>query len=160
MTGLTVKDASSWEQEARERLERAGFDCFSPVEAETSKLPDDHVISPGSNRIKHPFGRREVFFHLDHNEVKRADIVYANVTPLKGNNDMSMGTDWELSWAYEFDHMIVLVTRPEQVYAQHPFIKASGILVFNKQEEALKFLEDYASSGWFRRGKPGDPCRT
>lgn len=143
MSGLTVETAMSWVTEARDRLTKVGYSCHSPIELETGHLPLDEVIAPDSSREGHPLERREVFFHFDHNEVKKADIIYVNVTPLE-DDQYSLGTDWEMAWGYEFDKMLVLVARMEQAYLKHPFIKACGAIIFNEQEEALVFLETYA----------------
>lgn len=145
MTGLTVAEAMAWVREAHARLEAAGYECYSPIETETAHLPDDYVIQPEGND-DHPLSRREAFFHFDRHEVKRSDILFVNVTPLKDDAHYSLGSDWEMCWASENDTVIVLVARPGQIYAQHGFIKAAGALIFYTQEEALRFLEAYAGA--------------
>jgi len=63
-------------------------------------------------------------FTRDYNDVKRSDLVLVNLR--QECKDISIGTMFEIAWAYEMRKPIILIVNPDtshKLYQTHPFLK-------------------------------------
>ena len=93
-------------------------------------------------------------FARDQFDVRHADIILANMTELGRayRNDKayreheyiflpSIGSDFEIAWAFLLHKPVVLIAPDDNPYAQHPFLKGMSSLVrFDTMEEGIAWI--------------------
>jgi len=78
----------------------------------------------------------QAIVHGDYLSVKRADLIVANLNTF-GKNRASVGTFFELAWAYEQKKPVIIITDEEQ-YLEHPFIKTTASVFVKSVDELLE----------------------
>ena len=141
MTGLAWDDASDW----REKVRKALPDCEvrSPLRGK-AWLQRESVIE--SSEYPKPFGSDNAIIKRDHWDVQCADLVIANfedtaIVPdphneAHGDQVASIGTCFELAWAYEFGTPIISII-PEGNIHRHAFIEAASLEIVKDLETAI-----------------------
>lgn len=141
MTGLAWDDAYDW----REKVRIALPDCEvrSPLRGK-AWLRRENVIE--SSEYPMPFGSKNAIIKRDHWDVQCADLVIANfedtavgklqVEDFDNAQIASIGTCFELAWAYEFGTPIISII-PEGNIHRHAFIEAASLEIVPDLETAI-----------------------
>jgi len=144
MTGLGWDDANDW----REKVRTALPDCEvrSPLRGK-AWLRQETVIE--SSEYPKPFGSKNAIIKRDHWDVQCADLVIANFKGTAfieyGGGEVitqvaSIGTCFELAWAYEFGTPIISII-PEGNIHRHPFILAASLEIVKDLDTALSLAQ-------------------
>ena len=137
ITGHTYKEASRWRNYATFKLLQTGFAVRDPMRSESAlkaALHHEEAITDVNALpvVGDPF-ERDVY------DIKRADIVLANLLPAEAVGVQSVGTLMELGMAYAWGKFIVVVTGRPAV-DQHPFIRGVASVVVPSIDAAVEVL--------------------
>lgn len=82
----------------------------------------------------------KAFYRRDRWMVQQSDIVFIDFS--RGlDTKVSIGSCFELAWAYEFGkHTVVVINQPHD----HAFVHMASDIIFNSQTSALEYLKDMA----------------
>ncbi|MFA4972364.1 MAG: nucleoside 2-deoxyribosyltransferase [bacterium] len=119
---LTWDEAMRWRRAFAGRLRRAGFEPLIPCEAEKVARNNGPMVAADSTA---PGCSNQEIFARDLNMLWDADVVVAN---LRGAERASLGTAWELGWAYSNGVPIIAVVQPGDLH-WHAFIIQSCTIV-------------------------------
>lgn len=134
VAGLTWVQAMGWRRAAATELTLAGFEPAMPVEQERA-LDDGRVLSPmGEDK---PGCSAAEIFGRDTDLLDSCEGVLAD---LRGATRPSLGTAWELGYAYACGKTIAIILGPEDIH-QHAFIVGSGMVV-DSTAAAIAHLKD------------------
>ena len=158
MAENTPEQANGWRQEAASLLGSKGFTVTSPMRGkgmlESKKVMGVHYESYGQVPELTP----PSIFARDQFDVRHADIILANMTELgtahrhdwshfntKLNTKTvllpSIGSDFEIAWAFMLHKPVVLIAPDDNPYAHHPFLKGMSSLVrFDTMEEGISWI--------------------
>jgi hypothetical protein len=157
MTGLEWDDANDW----REKVRMALPDCEvrSPLRGK-AWLRQETVIE--SSEYPKPFGSKNAIIKRDHWDVQCADLVIANfedtaIVDLGECGDTghlgcgkhpvaSIGTCFELAWAYEFGTPIISII-PEGNIHRHAFIAAASLEIVSDLKTAISLARTLLNLG-------------
>ena len=140
MTGLEWDDANDWREKVRVALPNC--EVRSPLRGK-AWLQRESVIE--SSEYPMPFGSKNAIIKRDHWDVQCADLVIANFegTAMVDYEEgivvtqvASIGTCFELAWAYEFGTPIISII-PEGNIHRHAFVLAASLEIVQDLETAL-----------------------
>jgi hypothetical protein len=144
MTGLEWDDANDWREKVRVAL--PGCEVRSPLRGK-AWLQRESVIE--SSEYPMPFGSKNAIIKRDHWDVQCADLVIANfedtAVEYGGREEdepgppiqiASIGTCFELAWAYEFGTPIISII-PEGNIHRHAFIAAASLEIVSDLKTAI-----------------------
>ena len=148
MAENTPEQADGWRQEAASLLGLKGFTVTSPMRGkemlERKKVMGVHYESYGQV----PELTSPSIFARDQYDVRHADIILANMTELgqayRNGREVSLpsiGSDFEIAWAFILHKPVVLIAPDGNPYAEHPFLKGMSSLVrFDTMEEGIAWI--------------------
>ena len=153
MAENTPEQADGWRQEAASLLVKNGFAVTSPMRGkgmlERKKVMGVHYESYGQVPELTPAS----IFARDQFDVRHADIILANMTELgrayrhsstRYHEQVflpSIGSDFEIAWAFMLHKPVVLIAPDGNPYAHHPFLKGMSSLVrFDTMEEGISWI--------------------
>ena len=126
ISGLTKEEASQWRNEATDFLRTYNIRTFDP-------MLTDHVHDPGGvpydTDYSKPRCSNEIFGE-DITLINKSCVLFARLDTAK-----SIGTPWELGFAWAKGLNIVLVVNQELYH--HPFIQGTTPYLYTDWEKAL-----------------------
>lgn len=145
VSGLSYKEAITWRRKVARRLKRHDIDALLPLTREKALRKEKRIDPRGYPDV--PGCRPNDVFRTDVDMLERADWVLVN---LLGAKTVSIGTVWEIGWAYAHGVSVVLAMEDGNPH-DHLFITQSTE-EFSTVDEAIKhildserrFAEDYA----------------
>lgn len=145
VSGLSYKEAITWRRKVARRLKRHDIDALLPLTREKALRKEKCIDPRGYPDVPgcHP---AEVFT-ADVDMLERSDWLLVN---LLGAKTVSIGTVWEIGWAYAHGVSVVLAMEDGNPH-DHQFI-AQSARVFPTLDEAIqqivleeqRFTQDYA----------------
>ena len=140
ISGLSYEGVMGYYDPTVAALRAAGYEVLCPMhnkeylKGETNLRPEGYADTLASNGHS--------IFARDHWMVSQADIVYAN---LLGGNGISIGSLFEIAWAFEMGKHTVLAMYNEvgSIY-RHSFILEAADIIFRTHEDAMNYLERLA----------------
>ena len=149
MAENTPEQADGWRQEAAKSLEPNGFTVSTPMRGkgmlEEDKRMGVHYEAYGKVAELTP----PSIFARDQFDVRHADIILANMTELgwayrhndEGVQIPSIGSDFEIAWAFLLNKPVVLIAPNGNPYAEHPFLVGMSNLVrFDEMSEGITWI--------------------
>lgn len=118
ITGLTLDQADDWRISAEEKLRARGMTPLSPLRAE--KFLKDYGVLETSYLGATPMVTDRGIMTRDHWDVSRCDAVLFN---LLGASRVSIGTMFELAWAYAYRKPVVVIMEPEDNPHEHSMVR-------------------------------------
>lgn len=144
MSGRSIDYAIAWRQEAEKKIADAfGFSARALNPAVTLELLQEQgkgsmqLDADSGDHIKDILYDDSVIFNCDINMVDNCDYVIAN---LKGEDWNSIGTLFELGYAYAKGKKLIVIAQEGDYARKHPFIKKSSVIVQDIQD-AIRYLE-------------------
>ena len=149
MNGLTWRQASEWRDRVEEVLVEDKYEAdeetwviYNPLNGEIEGCEDlDEIIgAPKSTDTQ----RRKLSHTAtgitakDEFYLRKSDWVLANFT---GENRVSIGTCWELGFAWALGKQIISVIPPSGIH-DHAFVRRRSHIFVPELEEALEYLSD------------------
>lgn len=153
MAENTPEQAGGWRDKAARELRAWGFKVSSPMR-------EKGMLKGGQRMGVHyetygdvPELTAPSIFSRDQYDVRHADLILANMTELGeayrhgqtgGDGTVqipSIGSDFEIAWAFLLNKPVVLIAPDGNPYAEHPFLKGmSSIIRFTEMEEGLNWI--------------------
>lgn len=161
MAAVTHETALGWRVEASKLLAPAGITTVSPTREKGMFQPGEQM---GVDYLKYgnvPELTSASIITRDRFDVEHADILLANFNEMgyaysaktgqwgevSDVDDFvrdvpipSLGSDFELAWAYMRHVPIVLVAKPDNYYRKHPFAVETADIVFDELEQACTWI--------------------
>lgn len=140
MTGLTMEEASAWREEVRARLKHK-WTVISPTDIRYSGEydgPDGSLTAPSIEELERlpEHLRPGALVTMDEFFVDRSEFVLVN---LLGATVASIGTMWEMGYAWAKGKKIVTIIDPENIH-DHPFVYRRSHVLLSSVEEAIMYL--------------------
>jgi nucleoside 2-deoxyribosyltransferase len=132
ITGMSWEQATGWRRQATAFLEKHGFEVLDPMRGKEAFLRGTDSIP-----IDLPFRYPNEILHRDRFDVTRSDALLANFLHAERP---SIGSDFELAWATEQRKIIVLIAKPDSLYAQHPFVRYAVTYLTDSIEDGCEWL--------------------
>jgi nucleoside 2-deoxyribosyltransferase len=129
ISGLSYKEATDWRNEATDLLCQWGHTVLDPMR--------DKEMLANEETLSFNYGERNervspyAIFNRDVADVNKSDVVFARLDTAK-----SVGTPWEIGYAYAKQKKIILVVTEELL--SHPFVVGTTLLVYTDWRQALQ----------------------
>jgi nucleoside 2-deoxyribosyltransferase len=141
MTGLSFAEANKWRVDAYYRL-NLGWDILSPTNMPYEGQYDgpDGKITASTQVTEDQLPSHLTpsgIVTMDEFLIDKSDFVLAN---FMGSAKVSIGTIWELGYAWAKGKKIVSVLPPENTH-DHPFVRRRSHLVVHTLEDAFRYFE-------------------
>ena len=158
----TPLQATYWRESAAGMLAPHGITAVSPLREKASLFTEGQQIGVDYRQYgESPDAKASSIFMRDHFDVIHADVVLANLTWLdnahmastvpehEGQKEVfavadvpipSVGTDFELAWAWQAHIPIILVAPPQNYYRKHPFTVSVASVVFDELAPACQWI--------------------
>lgn len=154
MSGITLNEAQQWRDDIIRKFRSAEnyvffFDPTDGLELYI-KDGDEKLTVLGPHLPQHLYGPMECF-HRDLYMVDESDIVLAN---LNGDHWQSLGTIFEIGYAYAKGKRVIVIAGPDDYAAKHPFITSHATIV-KDIHEAEELIEKYLPQLANTRAKSG-----
>lgn len=131
--GLMYKAAVDWRKDVTLKLKENGIECLSPMRHKEF-LAGVQVLG-GSGQ--HPLTTQKGIFSRDYFDVRRAGVIFVN---LLGATKVSIGTTFEIAWAYNMQKPVVLVIEDDGNPHDHMFIREASPYKVNSIEDGLSVV--------------------
>ena len=139
ISGLTKEQVEEYFTGSKHYFESLGYTVFNPMSGK-GQLRVDKIYR--AKDYRHPVATNRAIIGRDRWMVGQADVIYANFS----NSQMaSIGSMFELAWAYELKKHIVAVIPKENIH-QHAFVLQACDIIFETEEEAKEYLKDLIES--------------
>jgi nucleoside 2-deoxyribosyltransferase len=139
ITGCTYRGATGWRHKLAEEAQALGFNVYSPMRGKEDLKSVKRLRSHGYDS---PMSTDKAIIRRDRFDVLRADVVLAN---LSGATIISVGTIFELAWAYDHGKYVIIVMENNNIHS-HAFVEQSASAVVETLDDALTVLGVLASS--------------
>lgn len=151
MSGEKLKETVSWRTAIREYYETWKGEGRYPIDF-LDPYNGPEIESIDKEGLKSSVPAKAIILG-DLMSVKKADVIVANMDDF-GSSRPSIGTHWELAWAYLMDKPFILIVpsalRPR--YENHPFTGQAS-MIFESVDE---FLKAKALNYFYKRINPAN----
>lgn len=113
IASLHYDDATNWRKELTTKLELAGYTVLDPMRDKEHLANTIVGFTHNSDNCT-----ANAIFTRDVSDIDKADIIFCYLTK------HSIGTCWELGYAYANNKYIIVVTTDE--FVEHPFLSQSA----------------------------------
>ena len=140
MSGLTWEEADRWRRDFASLV--PDFRCLSPMRCKREKLiKNKNEDKLGPTIEEEPLLSRRGIFVRDHFDCTRCDLVVVNLSNQdNGKEIVSIGTIFELAWAWQNRTPTVLILGEEKNVHNHPFILEAADFKVTGIEEAAEVV--------------------
>jgi nucleoside 2-deoxyribosyltransferase len=138
ITGLDYKGCTDWRQSAKAELAAVGIEAFSPMRCK--EYLDGLPTISGHGREYHnmgPLSTPKGVVTRDHYDVHRCDMLLVN---LLGAKQVSIGTMFEMAWAFQKKTPIVLAMDETGGLHDHMFVHQTCGYRLGTLDEALRIV--------------------
>lgn len=135
ISGKDFEGATSWRDEARRFLEGYGIEVLDPMRGKAS-LQGQGIIEDQPT-ISDALIADAALFRRDHWDVERCDVMLVNLA--ESGKRTSIGTMFELAWAWLYRKVIILVLPKENVH-EHAFVRQAASMRVETLGEALTLV--------------------
>lgn len=132
--GLNYNEATEWREKAKQELREVGIDAFSPMRAKSYLKNDKAIDSSDSNYSMFPLSVPPAVVCRDFKDCTKRDAI---IVYLKGAKAVSIGTVFEIAWAYQARIPVILVMEKEGNPHEHMFIRQCCNFQVETVEEAI-----------------------
>lgn len=139
ITGQSYRGAVDWRNAAAPRLELLGYRVYSPMRGKEHLLRIRKLRPYGYDQ---PASTDKAIMRRDMADLERADAVLAN---LLGADRVSIGSMFELAWAYLLRKYVVVVMEKDNLH-RHAFVEQAASVVVEGMDEAEGVLAAYIGS--------------
>lgn len=134
ISGRSYDEVMKYYFTAVKALENRGFDVLCPMTGKTYLRTELEFKAHGYD--EYPTSTNHAIMERDRWMVKKADIIYAN---LSNSDRVSIGTMMELAWAHDHGKHSIVVMEDGNVH-QHAFVLEAADIVFKTHMEAMEYL--------------------
>lgn len=134
ISGKSAEEVFKYFEETKELFEEWGYQVFTPLTAK-GHLRTEKIFR--AKDYRHPVSTNRAIIGRDRWMVKQADVIYMNLVTAEF---ASIGSMFELAWAYDTGKHVVAVV-PEMNVHQHAFVLQAADIVFDNTYDALCYIE-------------------
>lgn len=135
ITGCKFEEATDWRTQVEAKLMRMNIKVLSPMRyKDERKRAGPDVLDANDARIDGHF-----IMGRDYYDVIRCDLLLVNLIDCPR---VSIGTIFEIAWAYMLQKMVVLVMEPDGNIHDYPFINESASVRVDTMTKAVKLIEE------------------
>lgn len=145
IAGTTYEESTGWRDQVADRLRYC--DVRSPMRGKQFLAKLEGVIPEGNEAVQsHELAKEAVdaavsspqaIVRRDHWDVHEADILVVN---LYGAKSPSIGTMFELAWAYHTHKPAVVIMEKEGNPNDHPFVRLAAYIVVQTTDQAVAIV--------------------
>lgn len=142
IAGLPWADATDWREWVRDQ--NPDCEIKSPMRGKDFLREIDH-IPEGSAKLQAPdlakrgidasVSSQHAIVVRDHWDVSSADILMVNLLPAMDTGVASIGTCFELAWAWKYQKPAIVAMQEEHNPNDHPFVREAAYVVVPTLEE-------------------------
>ena len=138
ISGTTYDECVDWRDEICNRFKTSecGIEGITPMRGK-SFLKKEKTIKDAYDDNSHC--DKHAIFLRDKFDCLRSDIVLANFL---GAKNASIGSMFELAWAYQAGKFIVVVLEEKNNPHIHAFVRESAAQIFHDLDEAVDYIVD------------------
>lgn len=134
----SFSDCSRWRDKAKFHLDNLDgkFKVLDPLRGKECTANEKYLLPSGytGNASDH------VIFETCIWDIRRCDVVLANLSEAKV---VSIGTMFEIAWAYSLGKYIVVVMGDsDSDLHNHAFVKEAASIILPNLEEAMEYIEE------------------
>jgi len=138
ISGLSYEAVMAYYKAASRELRKDGYEVLCPMQGKEYLRTETKLRAEG---YKNPISTNQAIVRRDHWMLEQADIVYVN---LASSTQVSIGSLFELAWAYHLRKHVVLVMDPQggpsgEIY-RHAFVLECADILFETHEEAMEYF--------------------
>ena len=137
ITGCSYDECSGWREKITAKLSAVGIHCLDPMRY-TERLRKEVKITIQAAISGTGIMSGDALFARDKLDVQRSDLVLVN---LLNCPQISIGTMFELAWAYLLEKPVVLVMEKSNVHV-HPFVTKAASVWVDTLEEAVEITRE------------------
>ena len=119
ISGLGYEEATNWRDTAHDELKTVGIDAFSPLR-DKEFLIGSQDLTWDQAMAENPMATSKGILARDRNDCCTADALLVN---LKGLTKVSLGTAFELAWAYHLHIPTVVIAESDNIHVVHPMAR-------------------------------------
>lgn len=135
ISGKSYGGATSWRDDATRFLNGYSIETLDPMRGKASlqgqKVIEDQPAVGGA------LVADAAIYHRDHWDVERCDVVLVNLS--ESGKRVSIGTMFELAWAWIHRRVVILVLPDDNVH-EHAFVRQAASMRVNTLEEGLQLV--------------------
>ena len=146
ISGKTLPQVLEYFSNLQKELESYGYGVLNPMSGKAEIRVNEKYLPPRG--LSSPTSTDRAIIGRDRWMVGQSDIVYVN---LESSDIVSIGTMFEMAWAYELRKHIVTVI-PQKNIHEHAFPLMATDIRFETSGEALAYLKNLAESLGLLRG--------
>ncbi len=145
IAGCTFDAAIDWRHWVEEQLPEC--DVRSPMRGKEflKQLQGPEVITSQPNQyaelakraVDAAVSSQHAIVVRDHWDVQQADVIVVNLLPSLDIGTASIGTSFELAWAWMFNKPAIVAMQDEGNPNNHPFVREAAYLVLPTLEEVM-----------------------
>lgn len=141
ISGLNHEQASTWRDDVAKRLSASGIECFSPMRHTEDLRAEGVIIGEKEYNVDvNPMGTAKGIMSRDFFDVKRADLVLAN---LKGAENISIGTVMEIAWAWHMQKPVIVIAEKTNRHVVHLMMREAISIVVDDIDQAVRVVDAY-----------------
>lgn len=135
ISGKSYGGATSWRDEATRFLAGYSIGTLDPMRGKAS-LQGQKVIEDRPS-LGGALVADAAIYHRDHWDVERCDVVLVNLS--ESGKRVSIGTMFELAWAWMYRKVIIMVLPDENIH-EHAFVRQAASMRVGTLEEGLQLV--------------------
>jgi len=132
ISGKDFEGATCWRDDARRFLEGYGVEVLDPMRGKAS-LQGQGIIED-QPAISDALVADAAIYRRDHWDVERCDAMLVNLAECDGR--VSIGTCFELAWAWQYRKVVILVMPAGNVH-EHAFVRQAASMRVKTLNEGL-----------------------
>lgn len=127
IAGLHYDNATNWRKELTTKLELAGYTVLDPMRDKEHLANTVVGFTHNSDNCT-----ANAIFTRDITDIDKAYIIFCYLTK------HSIGTCWELGYAYANNKYVIVVTTDE--FIEHPFLSQTSTYITTSYEDGVEYL--------------------
>jgi len=135
IAGMHVSQAEAWRDKVKAMLPPE-IVAYSPLRGKRGAL--ENLDRIGVQPLNHTLATDRAIMRRDHYDCISSDLVLCN---LLGAKSKSIGTCFELAWAYDRQIPVVLVMEPTGNLHDHPMVREAHSYRVDSLEEAVRVVK-------------------
>ena len=150
MSGLPFEECRKWRDKSTEFLQR--------LRDPRTKEPLYHILNPlrghqeYKGKVFEPAGgfdddsAAKVDIRRDRYDVLRSHIILANLTDAEIIQKVSIGTVFEIDWAWEYDKFVIVIMKKGNPH-WHSFVRDAASIILPELDDALGYMKNTLNIG-------------
>jgi nucleoside 2-deoxyribosyltransferase len=136
ITGCTYEGCTEWREAVKQKLEKHGYLCSSPMRGKEWLKGEGEIKPTGYTVPEHMISSDLNIYRRDKRDVIDCDVLLLN---LQGADIVSIGTAMELALGEDRDKYCIVVMEEDNIH-RHAFVNAAASVIFPNLDMAVEYL--------------------